>query len=135
MPSTTTHATYRQGESWVQRLVLAREGSPISVGPAAATPTLVRSIEVLLISGGAVAARYRTPTDPLAPDALPLTVDAVASNELELVVSRAQSLAFVPGFLTAAVLIRFVDAAFAEGRAEELSIPIGVVLRGETTSL
>lgn len=135
MPSTTTHTTYRQGESWVQRLVLAREGSPISVGPAATTPSLVRSIEVLLISGGAVAARYRTPTDPLAPDALPLTVDAVASNELELVVSRTQSLAFVPGFLTAAVLIRFVDAAFADGRAEELSIPIGVVLRGETTSL
>ena len=135
MSSTTTHATYRQGESWVQRLVLAREGSPITVGPAAATPTLVRSIEVLLISGGAVAARYRTPADPLAPDALPLTVDAVASNELLLVVSRAQSLAFVPGFLTAAVLIRFVDAAFADGRAEELSIPIGVVLRGETTSL
>ena len=119
----------------MQRLVLAREGSPITVGPAAATPTLVRSIEVLLISGGAVAARYRTPADPLAPDALPLTVDAVASNELLLVVSRAQSLAFVPGFLTAAVLIRFVDAAFADGRAEELSIPIGVVLRGETTSL
>jgi hypothetical protein len=59
----------------------------------------------------------------------------VASNELELVVSRTQSLAFVPGFLTAAVLIRFVDAAFADGRAEELNIPIGVVLRGETTSL
>lgn len=127
--------TYRQGESWQQPLTLLRGGAPLNVGPAAQAPTLIHSLEVLLHSGGRPAAHYRWPADPARPERLPIAFDPTQANLITLSVSREQSRRFEPGYLTAYVLAVLIDPAFAAGRAVELEIPLGVVLRGETAGL
>jgi hypothetical protein len=128
-------ATYRQGESWMQPIRLVRNHVPLSVGPAAQAPTLIHSLEVLLHSGGRPAAHYRWPTDPARPERLPIAFDPTQANLITLSVSREQSRRFEPGYLAAYVLAVLIDPGFAAGRAIELEIPLGVVLRGETAHL
>ncbi len=128
-------STYRQGESWQQTLTLVRLGAPLVIGPAAVTPSLLHRIEVVLVSGGQPAARYRWPSDPQRPELLPLVLHPSQSNQLSVDVARELSRRFTPGYLTAYVLAVFIDPAFAAGRAVELELPLGVVLKGETANL
>lgn len=126
---------FRQGESWQQPLTLTRLGAPLAVGPAPLAPTLIHRLEVLLHSGGRPAARYRWPADPARPELLPLALHPTLPNVVTLEVSRELSRRFEPGYLTAYVLVVLIDAALPAGRAVELELPLGTVLRGETASL
>lgn len=127
--------TYIQGEAWTQPLYLSKAEAPLVIGPSAQTASLVSSIEVLLKVDGKTQAQYRYPALAAEPEFGPIELDDTETNLLRIAISREQSRFFTPGYLYAAVLVRFIDAAFPAGRAVEVVLPLGYLLSGQTVEL